>query len=129
MVELKLKMLIIDDSQDLCILWQRLFTSLGWEVNFYNEGKNAIQAIENEEKPDVILCDYFLPDINGLSVLKEIRKKLPTVPMILVTGSRDDVLPVRVKKEVGGEVLHKPIPFSELKNAVIRMLVAANSKA
>ena len=76
---MKPKILIIEDDEPTIKLFQEVFSMAGFEIEVLNLGQKAIERLEEiregkKEKPDLILLDLILPDINGIEVLKEARK-------------------------------------------------------
>ena len=75
----KAKILIVEDDEPTIKLFQEVFSMAGFEIEVLNLGQKAIERLEEiregkKEKPDLILLDLILPDINGIEVLKEVRK-------------------------------------------------------
>jgi len=75
----KAKILIVEDDEPTIKLFQEVFSMAGFEIEVLNLGQKAIERLEEiregkKEKPDLILLDLILPDINGIEVLKEARK-------------------------------------------------------
>ncbi|MBQ7506853.1 MAG: response regulator [Lachnospiraceae bacterium] len=64
--------LLVDDDEDMLALTGRWLEKAGYRVSKAPSGKEALALIE-EEKPDLVLLDYAMPDMNGPEVLKEIR--------------------------------------------------------
>ncbi|MDP2946577.1 MAG: response regulator [Nanoarchaeota archaeon] len=76
---MKPKILIIEDDEPIIKLFQEVFPMAGFEIEVLNLGQKAIKRLEEiregkKERPDLILLDLILPDINGIEVLKEARK-------------------------------------------------------
>lgn len=76
---MKPKILIIEDDRPTIKLYGEVFKMAGFEVEILDLGQKAIERLREiregkKEKPDLILLDLILPDINGISVLKEARK-------------------------------------------------------
>jgi CheY-like chemotaxis protein len=98
---------IVDDEQDLCELYQMLFK--GIEANLLTF-TNPLEAVEylNQNQVDHCLIDYRMPELTGI----ELRQRIPdTIPCYLVTGELDMSLPpgfVRlIDKPFGREELLK----------------------
>lgn len=79
MSPMKPKILIIEDDQPMINLFRETFSMAGFKVEVLDLGKNAIERLkeireEKKEKPDLILLDLILPDMNGVEILKEAKK-------------------------------------------------------
>jgi phosphoserine phosphatase RsbU/P len=58
----------------------------GFEVIEANNGQQGVQQFR-EQKPDVVLCDLRMPDMDGMQVLEVITKEAPNVPVIIISGA------------------------------------------
>lgn len=90
----KKKVLIVEDEESLLKLESILLTSKGFEVKGVSNGKAALEYLE-EEKPDLILLDIMLPEIDGFEVCQRIKSNPETksIPVIMLTAkkSREDM--------------------------------------
>ena len=76
---MKPKILIIEDDKPTIDLFEEVFSMAGFEIEVLDLGQKAIERLKEiregkKEKPDLILLDLILPDMNGVSILKEARK-------------------------------------------------------
>jgi len=76
---MKPKILIIEDDRPTINLYEEVFKMAGFEIEVLDLAQKAIERLREiregkKEKPDLILLDLILPDMNGISVLKEARK-------------------------------------------------------
>jgi DNA-binding NtrC family response regulator len=58
-------------------------------IKSFERGKDCIQAVLKGEKPDIVIQDYFLDDINGLEVMKAVKKKSKKSEFIFLTANDD----------------------------------------
>jgi len=81
--------LIADDDTELCELLQEFFESEDFRVSLAHDGKAALLALE---KPgiDLVVLDVMMPQMNGLDVLKELRRE-SRMPVIMLTARGDDL--------------------------------------
>lgn len=90
----KKKILIVEDEESLLKLESILLTSKGFDVRGVPNGQAALDAIE-EEKPDLVLLDIMLPEIDGFEVCRRIKSNTETehIPVIMLTAkkSREDM--------------------------------------
>ena len=82
--------LLIDDDEDMLALTGRWLEKGGYRVSKASSGKEALSFLD-QEKPDLILLDYAMPDMNGPEVLKAIRMRpdCSGIPIIYRTGLDD----------------------------------------
>lgn len=107
------RILVVEDSEDLVGIWERLFTIAGYEFAICMDGHAALKTV-SEKKFDMIISDYYLPDITGLELLEKIRGQKINTPFILVTGSRESFIADAIRGFLNASVLYKPIPFKQL---------------
>lgn len=81
------KILIIEDEESHIQLIKRSLEGLRFPVELKTaEFKKDVQEALSEFKPDLIICDYYLPETTGLSILRNVRKDNPVLPFILISG-------------------------------------------
>jgi two-component system OmpR family response regulator len=108
-----MKLLLVEDDEALAKALLIALRNEGFSADHVATGKDAIaHGINNTA--DIIILDLGLPDIDGLTVLKELRKKSIVTPMLILTA-RDD-LSVKVTALDGGadDYLSKPFEIKEL---------------
>jgi len=90
----KKKILIVEDEESLLKLESILLTSKGYDVRGASNGQEALDAIA-EEKPDLVLLDIMLPEIDGFEVCQRVKDDPETrdIPVIMLTAkkSREDM--------------------------------------
>jgi CheY-like chemotaxis protein len=90
------KILLIEDDRPTIELYEEILKKAKFEVEVLEWGKDglaALDAINNgkKEKPDLVLLDLILPDINGIEVLRKAKKdeKLKDIPFFVLTNYSD----------------------------------------
>lgn len=107
------KILIVDDEFEFVNDLAEGLELFGYEPYKAGDGNGALTVIK-KVKPDVILCDYKLPDIDGNIVLKKTKEILPQAKFVMVTAYYDEELREVFKKSGASEVIFKPIVLTEL---------------
>lgn len=82
-----IKLLIVDDDQMNCDLLQNVFTRQGYHVITATSGREGLDLFRTSS-PRVTLLDLRMPEMDGLTVLKEIRAINPHAPVIILGGER-----------------------------------------
>jgi DNA-binding NtrC family response regulator len=77
--------LVVDDDQSLRLLYQKELADEGHEVTTVPSGKDALKTISGD-RPDVVVLDIKMEEMDGLTVLDEIMKVDKTIPVILNTA-------------------------------------------
>lgn len=81
-----IKVLIVEDDHNICEMYATAFMREKFKVYKANDGKVAIEKYHSK-KPDIILLDIMMPDVDGYHVLKEIRKQHDKyIPVIMLTN-------------------------------------------
>jgi DNA-binding response OmpR family regulator len=121
MVSDKLDILIVEDDISLLNMMQQMLELEGFGIITAVNGENAIKIFETQS-PSLVLLDIVLPDTNGLSVCKSIRR-FSNVPIIMVTGKSETEDKVEGLYAGADDYVTKPFSYSELiarVNAVLR---------
>lgn len=118
---MKNKILIIDDEINVGLLLSRYLTKNGFEVSNTTTGTSAIEMLENE-KFDLILCDYRLDDTDGREILKHVKENYPATGVIIITGYSDIRLAVELIKMGAYDYIVKPLYPDEILNTVNKSL-------
>lgn len=105
--------MVVDDEVKACELLKRFLEAMEYDVIMSNSGEDAIDKVKSE-KPDAILLDVRMPGMDGIEVLKRVRKTDPLLPFILVTayGNIDDA--VQAVKLGAYDYLTKPVDNDKL---------------
>jgi two-component system, cell cycle response regulator DivK len=117
------RILIVEDDEKSYILCKDLLEKSGHSVLYAKNGKTGLKMIESD-KPDMVLLDILLPDMNGLAMLQLIQNNpgIKDIPIVAVTclGRPED----RVECLSAGCVEHisKPIDTGEFVNKIEKIL-------
>ncbi len=117
----KAKILVVDDEANVLFTVEAILRQEGYEVEAVDRGAKAIAAISRRNF-DVVLTDLKMPEVDGLAVLAEVRKRSPNTVTLVMTGygSVDSALEAI---QLGAyEYLLKPTEVPELLQAVRRSL-------
>jgi CheY-like chemotaxis protein/DNA-binding XRE family transcriptional regulator len=110
------KILIIDDEQEICEMLYTFLVPHNYKVFLAFNGQMGLEYFE-EIRPDIVLLDLKMPDIDGLEVLKIIRK-VSNVPVIIITGNPQDVSDIHLADlEIEG-FIEKPISLQAVLNSL-----------
>ncbi len=121
------KVLIVDDDVNICEVIKMYLESSGYNTRISNDGKEAQQAFE-EYKPDLVLLDIMLPHVDGIDVLKWIRREY-TTPVIMLTAKGETFDKVLGLELGADDYMVKPFEPKELLarvKAVLRRYNADN---
>lgn len=116
-----MKIWIVDDDPASLAALRLMLQHADYTVREFSGAKALLEQLSREELPDLILTDLFMPVIDGLELLAELRQNFPELPVTMVTASRDLELTVKaINLGVYGFLL-KPVVMEELLMMVGRL--------
>ena len=107
-----LKVLIIDDEPPIRKLLRMGLTTQGYEILDAPNGKTALDLLKS--KPDLVILDLGLPDIQGLELLTLIRARLEGVPIVVLSSRGDEAGKVDALDRGADDYVTKPFGMEEL---------------
>ena len=127
-----IKILLIEDNPDDVELTLRAFKkhNIANHITVANDGEKALEVIFNccdkeikTERPDLILLDLKLPKIDGMDVLKEIKKNSETkvIPVIILTSSKEESDLAESYQLGANSYIRKPVNFEKFTEVVMRL--------
>ena len=87
-----INILLVDDDAEYATLVKHLLHSYQkgkFELTWVNNGDKAIEHLKSRDKTDLVLMDYYLPEKNGLEIIKQMITEKISVPIILLTSNKD----------------------------------------
>ena len=103
------KVLVVDDEPAILITLKKILQQAGYEVQTAQSGKEGLDVFRQGHW-DLVTLDRSMPEMNGETVAREMRKIAPRVPIILITGFPDAV----VRRELFDAVIAKPFLAADL---------------
>ena len=114
------KVLLVDDELEFTKDLARALEIFGYEVYRAGDGEGALSIIESK-KPDIVLCDYRLFDIDGDKILERTKKAHPEIKFVMVTAYYDEVVEKRFRNLGADEVIFKPIVLAEVEVLLVKL--------
>jgi two-component system response regulator HydG len=114
------KVLIVDDELEFTKDFAKGLSMFGYEPYQAGDGESAFSAIENK-KPDIVLCDYKLPDTEGDKILEKTKKAHPGIKFVMVTAYYDEVMEKRFRTLGADEVVFKPIVLTDIEALLAKL--------
>ena len=81
----KPRLLLVDDEIQFAANLLKLLSRRGYEVSVVHDGDSALRVVQEREF-DVVILDQNMPGKDGITVLKELKKKLPHLEVVILTG-------------------------------------------
>jgi two-component system KDP operon response regulator KdpE len=107
-----LKMLVIDDEPPIRKLLRMGLTTQGYQTLEASNGKTALELLN--QKPDLVILDLGLPDIQGHDLLKTIRARNESVPIVVLSSRGDEAGKVQALDFGADDYVTKPFGMDEL---------------
>jgi len=112
-----MRILIVDDEWEVACTLALALEEGGHTASLARSGAEALDRLP-DESPDAVFLDVRMPGLSGVDTLREIRRRHPTLPVVLMTGNatRDDV---EAAQELGvTDVVEKPWALKGLEGAL-----------
>ena len=116
-----IKLLIVDDDQMNCDLLQNVFTRQGYDVITATSGREGLDLFRTSS-PRVTLLDLRMPEMDGLTVLKEIRAINPHAPVIILGGGATEIQENQARALRATDFIRKGLSLDVLVEAVNRIM-------
>ena len=114
----KLRVLVIDDEETHAQAAAEALERIGCDCRIATSGKEGISVVRDHGGVDIVVTDLVMPDVDGLEVLKNVKKFDPAIEVILLTGRGDVQTAVAAMREGAYHYLEKPINIEELRTIV-----------
>jgi CheY-like chemotaxis protein len=110
--------LVVEDNDDLQVLFRLVLESEGYQVAIANNGQDAIKLLE-ETQPKLVLMDIMMPGTSGIEVSRSIKQQqtYETLPILLVSAV-DRLKDQQLNYSQANGVLYKPFNLDDLLNKV-----------
>jgi len=90
------KVLIVEDDPPFITLIQLALRDMNFDFDVARGGNSALDRLSKSEY-DLVICDYRLPEIHGLEVLKTAKKQNPSCQMVLISAAAVDMMNTRLE--------------------------------
>jgi CheY-like chemotaxis protein len=111
--------LVVDDNRDAVESTSALLELLGYSPIAAYSSREAVDLLDEVDRVDLVLSDIRMPDVDGFDLLRVLRHRFPSLPVVLMSGlsvTSDDVVPA------GAMILQKPFAPEVLQEAIERKL-------
>ena len=115
------RVLVVDDEADIRKSVRLILTKAGFDVVEAEDGEKGIAAIKadgNALLVDAIICDLYMPKVNGMEAIAYFRSQFPSVPVIVLTGKPDTSNAAAMFRQGVMDYLIKPVEPEKLVSTV-----------
>lgn len=117
---------IVDNDLDHLSALADLVEAAGYEIRSYSAARGLLEDISS--LPDMVISDLRMPDMDGIALIKSLREKSITVPVVILTGHGDVVHAVEAIRAGAEDFLEKPYDATHLLSVIRRTLEAEAAK-
>jgi len=110
--------LLVEDEEGLRALNARGLTSRGYTVLEASNGVEAIEVLEKQGHVDLVVSDVVMPEMDGPTLLKELRRRDPNVKVIFVSGYAEEAFQKNLPEQEPYQFLAKPFTLKQLVSKV-----------
>ena len=114
--------LVVDDSEAVCKALRDVLTVSGYAVRTAPSGERAMQIMETAQM-DLIITDLKMSGMSGIQLLKKVKEKNPSLPVIILTGFGDMDSVIEAMRSGVADYLKKPFSINEVLQVTERELV------
>jgi DNA-binding response OmpR family regulator len=123
--KIRRRILVVDDDRALNVGLVGLLKTFGHAATGVYDGASAVKRVDRDSF-DLVLLDMGLPKVDGLDVLKHLRKKQPALKIIIMTADDTPETVLDVVKEQAYQFISKPTPPKEIAQTVEQALSSAD---
>lgn len=111
---------LVDDDEDIREAMSMMLRIMGYQVNTFSEARPPAHALLSGKRPDVLFLDINMPYVNGIELLKFIRKRgtWKDLTILMVTSECDELMVEEAIRLGADGYVFKPVNFEELANAI-----------
>jgi DNA-binding response OmpR family regulator len=117
------QILLMEDETNVAKGLKLVLGEAGYEVDWAETGKSALELCRRK-RYDLMLADLRLPDVDGMEVIKEVRRQWPQTGVIVITGYSTVDSAIEALKLGASDYLQKPFTDDEIKAAINEALTA-----
>lgn len=116
------QILVVDDEIGIRELLSEILFDEGYQVHMAESAEQA-RAYRNEHEPDLVLLDIWMPDTDGITLLKEwVEQDLLTMPVVMMSGHGTIETAVEATRIGAVDFLEKPIALQKLLSTIVKAL-------
>ena len=113
--------LVIDDDKSICQMLDEMLSSDNYYIETFSDSPEAVERFY-EYPFDVVITDLKMPDLSGWQVAKRVKEKNPSIPVIMITGSKTMYFEKSMAEFGVDYVLNKPFSMEKILEVVSESL-------
>ena len=120
------KVLVIDDEEGIRDTLDTILRRKGYDVVLAEGGRKGLELFRRE-RPEVVVLDFKMPEMDGMAVLQHLRHLTPGQPVIMLTGADIPGMEEQLRTYCVSEYVEKEFPLHRLGDALKRVLATSQS--
>jgi two-component system cell cycle sensor histidine kinase/response regulator CckA len=124
------RIVLVDDDSSIRRTTQQILETLGYQVDAYSNGPEALRAITRDSQPiSLLLTDYDMPGLTGYELAQLVRAERPGIPVLICSGWPEESLMAAVNPDSRPPFLQKPYTLKSLARKIREILDASAPEA
>lgn len=108
---------LVDDEPKVCKIIGRTLERVGLKVSCFARAEDCVKELRSG-RCDLLITDMKMPGKNGMELLTEVKRAIPSLPVVVITGYGDVLMAVEALKRGASDFLEKPLERQSLLSAV-----------
>jgi len=114
------RILVVDDEENACIALAKILAREGYEVDTAGNGYEALNHLSGKVT-DLVITDINMPEMNGISFLRELNRAYPSCHVIMITAYGEVESYIEAMNLGAFEYINKPVKIDELKRIICKL--------
>ncbi len=110
----RVRVLLVENDAPSARTLAHMLTEDGFDVEIAFDGATAIAGLGRGPRPDILVVDYLLPNVDGLTVAEYARSRYPRIPIFIVTSYAEIVAQAKSNLDPRPVLISKPVIYGEL---------------
>jgi len=123
-VQVSKRILIVDDEENARVALSKILTHEGFHVSSAGNGVEALNFLQNREV-ELIITDMNMPEMNGLTFLRELNRRHPQSNVIMITAYGEVESYLEAMNLGAFEYINKPVRYDDLKKVINKIFKLA----
>lgn len=115
-----LNVIVIDDDPEMLVSFQTIFENTGFNLVTANSGLKALEIARKQEF-HIAFIDLFMPEMDGLETLKEMKKLNPELIAVMISGFRNEDMLEKALKAGAYDYLYKPLDVQDIFGITLKL--------
>lgn len=116
--------ILVDDDPQVLEMGRAILKGLGYTVRTFSDPAAATVFLSQENSIDLVITDYDMPNIDGISLAVSVKTHHPEVPVLLWTGYRNDIALEGLETGLINQIIQKPFNLENLAHSIQQLLIS-----